>query len=88
MNSTVDENSISSLDSVSLMIPLKGGAGATQTTNMEPAFKALCEKYKLQKKICRRCYASNSIKAKVCRKRKCGRCADLRLKKVIKVKGV
>ncbi len=51
---------------------------------MEPAFVALCEKYVYNKKICRDCYATNPAKAKTCRKRKCGRSGQLRMKKVAK----
>ena len=60
------------------MIPLLGGG---QISNMEPAFQALCEKYIYNKKICRECYGTNPIKAKTCRKRKCGRSGKLRPKK-------
>lgn len=33
--------------------------------------------------ICRKCYARNPVKAKICRKSGCGNCSDLRLKKVL-----
>lgn len=59
------------------------GGGADQ---MDPAFIALVEKYIYNKKICRKCFGTNSIKARVCRKRKCGHCSDLRLKKQLKAK--
>ena len=68
---------------VDSFIPLLGG-GVISNTNMEPAFVALCQKYVYNKKICRECYATNSIKANTCRKRKCGRSGKLRLKKVAK----
>ena len=68
---------------VNSFIPLLGG-GVISNTNMEPAFVALCQKYVYNKKICRECYATNSIKANTCRKRKCGRSGKLRLKKVAK----
>lgn len=61
-----------------VLIPLLGGG---QISNMEPAFQALCEKYIYNKKICRECYGTNPIKAKTCRKRKCGRSGKLRPKK-------
>lgn len=59
------------------------GGGSDQ---MDPAFIALVEKYIYNKKICRKCFGTNSIKARVCRKRKCGHCSDLRLKKQLKAK--
>lgn len=82
------ENSISELgiqegSSIDSFIPLVGGAGISNT-NMEPAFIALCQKYVYNKKICRECYATNPIKATTCRKRKCGKSGNLRLKKVVK----
>lgn len=70
---------------VELSLPMLGG-GATGNTNMEPAFVALVQKYIYNKKICRLCYASNPIKATNCRKRKCGKCGSLRMKKMLKAK--
>ena len=60
-----------------LVLRLRSGGGDVK---MDPAFVALVERLQ-QKKICRRCYATNDIKATVCRKRKCGHCAQLRDKK-------
>ena len=60
-----------------LVLRLRGGGGDVK---MDPAFEALVKK--LQKKlICRRCYATNHLKATTCRKRKCGHCGMLRVKK-------
>ena len=70
---------------IELSLPMLGG-GATGNTNMEPAFVALVQKYIYNKKICRLCYASNPVKATNCRKRKCGKCGSLRMKKMLKVK--
>merc|ERR1711957_585806 len=47
----------------------------------EATLAALAAKYKVEKMICRRCYATLPIKAKNCRKRKCGHNSDLRMKK-------
>ena len=60
------------------------GGGTANKNQMDPAFQALADRLNIQKKVCRRCYATNPFKATTCRKRKCGRCADLRLKKVSK----
>ena len=64
------------------MLRLRGGVGEG---NIDPAFEALVNKY-LTKKVCRECYATNPPKARVCRKRKCGHCASLRMKKVLEAK--
>ena len=63
---------------------LLGGAGPPAKTQMDPAFVALADKFNINKMVCRKCYATNPAKAKTCRKRKCGRCANLRPKKVSK----
>lgn len=81
--STFFGNNIEEGSTLDCLIPLLGGAAITNT-NMEPAFIALCQKYVYNKKICRQCYATNPIKATTCRKRKCGRSGQLRLKKVKK----
>jgi ribosomal protein L40E len=51
---------------------------------IEPSLAALARKYKTEKMICRRCYATLPPKATNCRKRKCGHNSDLRMKKKIK----
>jgi len=55
-----------------------GGLGQIK---VEATLAALAAKYKVEKKICRRCYATLPIKAMNCRKRKCGHNSDLRMKK-------
>lgn len=54
---------------------------------LEPVIEELAKKRFIKKKICRGCYATNSLKATKCRKRKCGHWPDLRLKKEAKEKG-
>ena len=51
---------------------------------VEPALAALARKYKVDKMICRKCYARLPPKATNCRKRKCGHYGDIRPKKKIK----
>ncbi|PAV63045.1 hypothetical protein WR25_09081 [Diploscapter pachys] len=43
-----------------------------------PTLQKLAEKYKVDKKICRKCGAKNAIRATNCRKRACGHSTDLR----------
>eukprot|EP00178_Gracilaria_changii_P010563 TRINITY_DN3073_c0_g1_i1.p1 TRINITY_DN3073_c0_g1~~TRINITY_DN3073_c0_g1_i1.p1 ORF type:complete len:104 (+),score=14.38 TRINITY_DN3073_c0_g1_i1:3-314(+) len=70
----ITENSV-----IELIVNVKGGAGKT---TMDPAILELAEKYIQKKQICRRCYAHNHMKARVCRKRRCGHNPDLRPKKI------
>ena len=81
-SNTFAELNMSEGSTIDFSLKLLGGAG----DQMDPAFIALVEKYIYNKKICRRCFGTNSIKARVCRKRKCGHCGDLRLKKQLKAK--
>ena len=48
---------------------------------LEPSLMQLAKKYNCDKKICRKCYARLSIRSNNCRKKKCGKSSDLRLKK-------
>lgn len=56
---------------------LKGGA-------IDPSLASLARKFNCEKKICRKCYARLHIRAKNCRKKKCGHSSDLRFKKKLK----
>jgi large subunit ribosomal protein L40e len=60
-----------------LVLRLRGGV-------IEPTLAALARKTNCEKMICRGCYARLPLRAKNCRKRKCGHSADLRIKKKLK----
>ena len=63
-------------------IGLIGGGRGTIT--LAPSLRELAEKYRVNKMICRKCFAKLPSKAHNCRKRKCGHCADIRIKKKFK----
>jgi len=52
--------------------------------NSELALERLARKYNCDKMICRKCYARNPLRARHCRKKKCGHHPHLRLKKKLK----
>ena len=58
-----------------------GGRGGIK---IEPSLRALAEKYRVNKMICRKCYARLPLKAYNCRKKKCGHCEDIRPMKKFK----
>ena len=58
-----------------------GGRGGIK---IEPSKRAIAEKYRVNKMICRKCYARLPLKAHNCRKKKCGHCGDIRPKKKFK----
>jgi large subunit ribosomal protein L40e len=62
---------------------LLGGAVAS---DIPDHLKELANKYKVNKMICRKCYARLPLGSHTCRKRKCGHSANLRPKKKIKDK--
>ncbi len=57
-----------------LVLRLRGGV-------IEPTLQALARKYNQDKMICRDCYARLPLRAKNCRKKKCGHSNHLRIKK-------
>jgi ribosomal protein L40E len=69
---------------IDLATSLQGGA--KDKGLLEPIVADLAFARFVLKKICRKCYATNSIKATKCRKRRCGHNPDIRLKKERKEK--
>ena len=51
---------------------------------IDPTLEKLAKKYNCDKKICRKCYARLDPKATNCRKKKCGRTNQLRMKKKLR----
>ena len=66
---------------IDLEFGLMGGVGSS---DIPDHLKELAYKYKVNKMICRGCYARLPPNAHNCRKRKCGHCANIRPKKKIK----
>lgn len=68
---------------VDMKVALLGGAGPVDYIDH---LKELALKYRVNKMICRSCYARLPPQAKNCRKRKCGHSSNIRPKKKIKEK--
>ena len=51
---------------------------------IDPSLAELAKKKNCYKNICRKCYARLPLRAKNCRKKKCGHSSKLRLKKKLK----
>lgn len=80
---SLEENNVLDGCFVELNLRLLGGAMASE---MPDHLKQLASKYRVDKMICRKCYARLPLKAYNCRKRKCGHCPNIRPKKKIKDK--
>lgn len=81
---SLEETGICDGSFVNMKVALLGGAGAVEYIDH---LKEIALKYRVNKMICRGCYARLPINAYNCRKRKCGHCANIRPKKKIKDKG-
>ena len=74
---TLAEYGIASESTLDMALGMLGGV-------IEPALMELARKYNCKKKICRKCYARLHPRAVNCRKKKCGRTTQLRVKKKLK----
>ena len=77
----VDIENLEESSIIDLQFGLMGGVGSS---DIPDHLRELANKYKVNKMICRGCYARLPINAHNCRKRKCGHCANIRPKKKIK----
>lgn len=82
-DSTVDLLKLTEGVNLDLNLKLLGGVVAS---DVPEHLRILAYKYKVDKMICRKCYARLPLGAKNCRKRKCGHSSNIRPKKKIKDK--